>query len=97
MSKLVAFLLVLILAGCATQAERSSGVQLCRGGRCTPAAETMTQADLVDALYEMLKDTAAHSYTLCAADGLNCTDKDISFYVQGGPIPGNASISAADP
>ena len=75
-------LMVVSLGGCAAQVASSGRLELCRGGRCAPAGEMVTKAELVDTLYEMFRNSA--TYGVCDANGRTCRDKDISFFVQGG-------------
>lgn len=96
MRKLAVPILLLALGGCATKVESSGNLQVCRNGRCAPAGETMTRADLVEALHGLFRDSAGAPIGLCEAAGSACKDRNVSFYVQGGPIPGLASIDAAD-
>lgn len=91
-----ALLVALLVASCAAPLETSGRLEVCRAGRCGPAAQVMTENDLLDSLYSLFRDNAAMPLTLCDAKGGVCQEKNISFFVQGGPIPGVASIDKAD-
>jgi len=87
-------LMAVSLGGCAAQVTSSGSLEVCRGGRCAPAREMVTKAELADTLYEMFRTSA--TYGVCDANGRTCKDKDISFFVQGGPIPGRGTVEALE-
>lgn len=90
-------LLSLLIAGCASTTgsmlKKVETVEVCLNGECGPSGR-YTKDQLIGGLLMMLKANENSEAVLCESDpGMKeCTDDSISWFVQGGPIPGVASI-----
>jgi len=97
--RLLAFiLLTLLVSGCASTTtsmlKNVETVQVCLNGECGPPTGRFNKEQLIGGLFMMLKANENSEAVLCESDpGLKeCTDESITWFVQGGPVPGMASI-----
>ncbi|MEE8393409.1 MAG: caspase family protein [Rhodospirillales bacterium] len=92
-----ALLVVLFfIAGCAGGSgpggalKNIESVEVCLNGECGPAADRFSKDELIGGMLAMLKANENTEAILCDNDPKTkeCVRDDISFFVQGGPIPG---------
>lgn len=83
-------------AGGNTVVKPAEHVEVCLGGKCSPAAGRFSREELVGGILMMLKANENAEATFCETDARTrqCARDSLSFFVQGGPIPGVASVSA---
>ena len=91
---LPALLLLGLLPGCASPPETVGGIELCRDGRCGPLTDAYARKGFLKDMYRLWKRSEGTKIEICdaAPDRKGCKEEGISFFVQGGPIPGVASI-----
>ena len=93
--------LALFLSGCAAASSGTlksiETVEVCLNGECGPAGGRFSKEELVGGLLLMLKANENTQAVLCDTDPKTgeCVRDDISFFVQGGPIPGVSTYSNA--
>lgn len=82
-------------AGCSTKLIRPQSVTLCRQG-CETVSDEASRARLLTAMHELFRSAKGRDIVLFSADPRTRETKKegISFFVQGGPIPGRSSISS---
>lgn len=87
--------LVLLAAGCSTKLIRPKSVTLCRQG-CETVSDEASRARLLTTMHELFRSAKGRDIVLYSADARTREEKKegISFFVQGGPIPGRSSISS---
>ncbi len=94
----VFMLAVLIIAGCAattdSMLQKAERIEACLNGECGPASSRFTKDELIGGLLVMLKANENSEAVLCESDSSLkvCKNEALKWYVQGGPIPGVASI-----
>ncbi len=96
MSRSRAFLAsLLLLAGCSTKLVRPESVSLCGRGGCAAVADEESRARLLTGLHELFRGMKGRDLPLYSADPKTRAEKKrgISFFVQGGPIPGRSTLS----
>lgn len=96
---ILALLLVAFVTGCGGTAEKLSspdGVTVCLGGECGPARDRLSREQMVASLLLMLKENENTEAVLCDTDPgtRQCANPYMSFFVQGGPIPGVSTFGA---
>jgi len=90
-------LLSLLIAGCASTTssmlKNVETIEVCLNGECGPSGR-FTKDQLIGGFFMMLKANENSEAILCESDpGMKeCTDNSLSWFVQGGPVPGVASI-----
>jgi len=90
-------LLSFLIAGCASTTSSMlksvETVEVCLNGECGPSGR-YTKDQLIGGLLMMLKANENSEAILCESDPgfKECTDDSLSWFVQGGPIPGIGSI-----
>jgi Caspase domain len=89
----------LLLSGCAAQpkdVKSADQVVICAEGKCGPAEGRYSREQLVGGLLLMIRNNENAETTLCEADPAThkCAHDALQFFVQGGPVPGIASIDA---
>ena len=91
-------LAVLFIAGCAattdSMLQRTEKIEACLNGECGPVSSRFTKDELIGGLLMMLKANENSEAVLCESDSSfkECKHEALKWYVQGGPIPGVASI-----
>lgn len=91
-------LAVLIIAGCAattdSMLQKTEKIEACLNGECGPVSRRFTKDELIGGLLVMLKANENSEAVLCESDSSlkECKNEALKWYVQGGPIPGVASI-----
>jgi hypothetical protein len=94
MDKWIILALVLLLTGCAASLEnvKIEKVTLCENHRCRYVTDADSKEDLLVKIFNLLKGAEGKDNELFESDPNNRTfeKKNISFFVQGGPIPGKA-------
>jgi outer membrane protein assembly factor BamD (BamD/ComL family) len=100
----VAFLIILALAvGCASTTqellEEVETVTVCLNGKCGPAAGKVSADELTGSLYIMFKANENSEAVLCGTEegAAECTSDAIGWFVQGGPMPGKATMKKPVP
>jgi outer membrane protein assembly factor BamD (BamD/ComL family) len=95
----LAFILLAALpAGCASTTrdllDEVASVEVCLNGHCGPAAGLFTAEELTGSLFIMLKANENSEAVLCGSEaGSRECDRDaIGWFVQGGPMPGKATM-----
>lgn len=93
-----AALAVLLLAGCSTKLIRPASVTLCGASGCSPVADDAARGRTLTALHELLRSVKGREIPLYSADPRTRAEKKrgISFFVQGGPIPGRSTMSSLE-
>lgn len=88
--------LVLLAAGCSTKLIRPQSISLCGTSGCEPVSDEASRARLLTAMHELFRSAKGRDIVLYSADPRTRAEKKegISFFVQGGPIPGRSSISS---
>jgi hypothetical protein len=88
-------LIVLLLAGCAgaPQVEKVTQIYVCAAEDCGPAGQSYTAPQLLRAVYRLLQKNEGKDFAICESDiqSRNCQSEGVSYFVQGGPIPGVGS------
>lgn len=89
----------LLLPGCsaAPKAVKSTEkLEVCAEGKCGPAEGRFTREQIVGGLLLMFKGNENAEAAFCEAspNTRQCAQEGVSFFVQGGPVPGVATISA---
>lgn len=89
---------LLLLTGCSTKLVRPENVSLCGRSGCATVADDETRARLLTSLHELFRGMKGRELTLYSADPKTRAEKKrgISFFVQGGPIPGRSTLSRLD-
>jgi outer membrane protein assembly factor BamD (BamD/ComL family) len=88
----------LVVAGCASSTKSvlksAETVEVCLNDTCGPAFGRFTRDELIGGLFMMLKANENSEAVLCASepDIRECTRESLRWFVQGGPMPGLASI-----
>ena len=94
---LAAVLLMGLLGGCAAPGKLAevAGVEVCLNGACAQAVGKYGTDELLGGLLVMFKANEGAEAVLCEADPANrkCVRDHVSFFVQGGPIPGVSTVS----
>ena len=84
-----------LLAGCAgaPQVEKVTQVYVCAGQECGNASQSYTATQLLRAVYALFQRNDGKDFTICQSDpqSRNCESEGVSYFVQGGPIPGVGS------
>jgi hypothetical protein len=91
--KFVTFVIIsFLVAGCATLQPRE--VTLCEDKRCDIIKPSTPKQELLSKIYNLLKNNLNKEIKLYETDPQNRTKmkKGISFYLQGGPMPGLATV-----
>lgn len=90
--------LPLVLTGCAssTVVDPVKQVTICLNGQCGPAEERMTREQLISSLLMMYKGNENNEVVLCDTkpDSRECARNFITFFVQGGPVPGVSTFGS---
>lgn len=85
------------LIGCASDGSRTitqhESIEVCLLGQCGPAQGRLTPEQMIGGLLLMFRENENAEAQLCESDPTTkeCVKDRLSFYVQGGPIPGIAS------
>lgn len=89
---------LVLLAGCSTKLVKPEGVSLCSGGACAPVADDAARAKTLSALHELFRGVKGRELAFYTADPKTRAEKKrgISFFVQGGPIPGRSTMSGLE-
>jgi outer membrane protein assembly factor BamD (BamD/ComL family) len=91
-------MLSFVVVGCASTTKSvlksADSVEVCLNGTCGPAFGRFTKDELIGGLFMMLKTNENSEAVLCASniDSRECTRESLRWFVQGGPMPGVASI-----
>lgn len=87
-----------LLAGCSTKLVRPESVSLCGGSGCAPVADDAARARTLTALHELFRAAKGRDLPLYSADPKTRAEKKrgISFFVQGGPIPGRSTMTGLE-
>jgi hypothetical protein len=89
--------LLLLLAGCAgaPQVHEVKEVYVCAADECGPAGR-FSSGQMLEAVYRFLKANEGRDFRVCESDvkTRNCDKEGLSYFVQGGPIPGLGSTSS---
>jgi len=74
--------------------DEVDSVTVCLNGTCGPAAEKYTADELTGSLFLMLKANENSEGALCGSKegSLECSSDSIGWFVQGGPMPGKATM-----
>lgn len=93
-----AALAAVLLAGCSTKLIRPESVSLCGSSGCAPVADEAARARTLNALHELLRGAKGRALPLYSADPRTRAEKKrgISFFIQGGPIPGRSTMSSLE-
>lgn len=88
--------LALLAAGCSTKLIRPKSVSLCGNSGCEAVSDEPSRARLLTTMHELFRSAKGRDIVLYSADPRTREEKKegISFFVQGGPIPGRSSISS---
>jgi len=93
-----ALALPLALAGCAssTTVEPVKDVTVCLNGQCGPAVGRMSREQLISSLLMMYKANENTEAVLCdsKAESRDCARNFLTFFVQGGPVPGVSTFGS---
>lgn len=86
--------LILLAAGCSTKLIRPKSITLCSQSRCETVSDEASRARLLTAAHELFRSAKGRDVALYSADPRTRGEKKIgiSFFVQGGPIPGRSTI-----
>ncbi len=91
-------LLPLLLGGCAgaPQLHEVKEVYFCAADECGPAGRRQSGADMLQAIYRLLKANEGKDFKICESDPKtrSCDKEGVSYFVMGGPIPGLGSASS---
>ena len=91
--KFVTFIIIsFLVAGCATLQPRE--ITLCEDKRCDIIKPSTPKQELLSKIYNLLKNNLNKEIKLYETNPQNRTKmkKGISFYLQGGPMPGLATV-----
>lgn len=93
------FLLAALLAataGCSTKLIRPKSITLCSQSRCETVSDEGSRARLLTAAHELFRSAKGRDVALYSADPRTRGEKKagISYFIQGGPIPGRSTISS---
>lgn len=90
--------LLLLLGGCAgaPQVHEVKEVYLCAVDQCGPASRGYSSGEVLQGLYRLFKANEGKEFKVCESDiqTRNCASVGLSYFVQGGPIPGVGSQSS---
>ncbi|MBI4061810.1 MAG: caspase family protein [Elusimicrobia bacterium] len=86
----------LLLCSCSAKLIRPKSIALCRDSACETVADAASRERLLSGIYELFRSSKGRDFTVHAADPrTRAVKKDgISFFIQGGPIPGRSTISS---
>ena len=90
--KTIRVVFLLLLTGCAgaPQVHEVKEVYLCAADECGPAGRRYSGAQVLQALYRLLKANEGKDYTICSSspETRSCESEGVGYFVMGGPIPG---------
>ena len=88
--------LSLCCAGCSTKLIRPERVTLCGKSGCETVSDAPSRARLHSALHDLFRLAKGREVILVSADPRSRAEKGngISFFIQGGPIPGRSTITS---
>lgn len=83
------------LNACAGKLVRPASIALCRQGRCETVSDDESRQRLLTAVHQLLREAKGREIALYSAHAGDRSEKKrgVSFFVQGGPIPGRSTIS----
>lgn len=87
-------LLLLLLCACSTALTRPKTITLCGKGPCETVSDQASRERLLSAIHELFRSAKGRDARLFSADPRTRAEKKpgISFFLQGGPIPGRSTI-----
>ncbi len=87
---------LVVLAGCSTKLIRPTSISLCAKSGCETVSDEASRARMLTAMHDLFRSAKGRDIVLYSADPRTREEKKegISFFVQGGPIPGRSSISS---
>ena len=82
--------------GCSTKLIRPKSITLCSQSRCETVSDESSRARLLTAAHELFRSAKGRDVALYSADPRTRNEKKagISYFIQGGPIPGRSTISS---
>ncbi len=95
---LVFILVTALLVGCASTTsqllDEVASVEVCLNGQCEPATGRFSADELTGSLFIMLKANENSEAVLCGSEAgaRECNRNAIDWFVQGGPMPGKATM-----
>lgn len=86
----------LLVGGCSTKLVRPERVTLCGRDGCGPVSDAQARGRLLGSLHELFRSVKGRDVPLFSADPKTRTERKrgVSFFIQGGPIPGRSTLSA---
>jgi len=89
-------LAVLLAAGCSTKLIRPKSISLCGKAGCETVSDEASRVRLLTALHDLFRSAKGRDVGLYSADPRTRAEKKagISFFIQGGPIPGRSTVSS---
>lgn len=89
-------LAILAASGCSTKLVRPQNIVLCGASGCTAVSDEDSRGRLLSGVHELFRSAKGGNVALYSADPHTRTEKKpgISFFIQGGPIPGRSTISS---
>ena len=100
---LIFILMLAILSGCASTTsemlDEVDSVTVCLNGTCGPAVGKYSADELTGSLYVMFKANENSEALLCGTEEGSqvCSKEAIGWFVQGGPMPGKATMKKPVP
>lgn len=95
--KRLALAALVLAAACSTKLVRPKTITLCdRAGACAEVADDAARERLLSALHELFRSAKGRDFFVDSADPRTGAVKKqgISFFIQGGPIPGRSTIKS---
>lgn len=95
---LILISILVIFTGCASTTsemlDEVDSVTVCLNGTCGPAVGKYSTDELTGSLFLMLKANENTEGVLCGSEegSLECSSDSIGWFVQGGPMPGKATM-----
>lgn len=89
-----ALLLVVCLTACSTKLIRPASITSCGKAGCETASDPESRARLLSSLHDLFRSAKGRRVTAYSADPSTRAEKKrgVSFFVQGGPIPGRSTL-----
>ena len=97
MPRIILFVVLFIAAsGCSTKLIRPQSISLCGKSGCETVSDASSRARLLTTLHGLFRSAKGRDVALYSADPRTRAERKagISFFIQGGPIPGRSTLTS---
>ncbi|MEQ1918030.1 MAG: hypothetical protein ABL955_02445, partial [Elusimicrobiota bacterium] len=97
MPRIILFVVLFIAAsGCSTKLIRPQSISLCGKSGCETVSDESSRARLLTTLHGLFRSAKGRDVALYSADPRTRAERKagISFFIQGGPIPGRSTLTS---